>query len=61
MVSHLSISQLERKIGIRFKDKQLIEEALTYKSCAMEKGKDFFNERLEFLGDSILNASIVDY
>lgn len=52
---------LEKKIGIKFKNKDLLEEALTHKSFSMEKGHQLFNERLEFLGDSILNAAITEF
>lgn len=55
------LGEFEKRIGIHFKDKTLLEEALTHKSYAMERGGLAFNERLEFLGDSILNASITDY
>ena len=46
------------KIGYRFKDPELLTEALTHSSYANEHGHDGmklkFNERLEFLGDAIL-------
>ncbi|MCI8955719.1 MAG: ribonuclease III [Eubacterium sp.] len=49
-------SRLENKIGYTFKDKQLLMNALTHTSFANEhkakKMKD--NERLEFLGDAVL-------
>ncbi len=54
-----NISILEEKIGYVFKDKSLIETALTHSSYANEfraKGEDvMYNERLEFLGDSVLS------
>ncbi len=48
---------LEKKIGIVFKNKKLLKEALTHRSYLNENpsadsGRD--NERLEFLGDSVL-------
>lgn len=44
---------LEENIGYEFKDKRLLEEAITHTSYAHEHGtKDY--EKLEFLGDSIL-------
>ena len=49
------IDKLERKIGYQFKDNDLIHLALTHRSAA---GKH--NERLEFLGDSILSFVIAD-
>lgn len=42
-----------------FKSKSLLAEALTHKSYSVEKNKDkAHNERLEFLGDSLLNCII---
>jgi ribonuclease-3 len=48
---------LEKKIGVVFKNKDLLKEALTHRSYLNENpsagsGRD--NERLEFLGDSVL-------
>lgn len=49
---------LEERIGYVFKDKKLLQEALTHSShfCS-EKN----NERLEFLGDAVLELSISEY
>ncbi len=64
---HVSSSEntqlLETKIGYKFKKKSLIKEALTHKSFAKEKpeNSEFFNERLEFLGDAVLELIICDY
>lgn len=58
-----NIQLIETKIGYKFKKKSLIKEALTHKSFAKEKTEDtdFFNERLEFLGDAVLGLVICDY
>ena len=58
---HLSLEALEKHIGIRFRDKKFAEEALTHKSYAMERGAGTFNERLEFLGDSVLNTAVTHH
>lgn len=57
------ISILERKIGYSFKKQLLLEEAITHKSFAKEKGNvpGFFNERLEFLGDAVLGLIICEH
>lgn len=49
-------SELERALGYTFRDKSLLENALRHSSYANENRKDALgsNERLEFLGDSIL-------
>ena len=55
--------ELEKIIGYSFKDKQLLKKALTHSSYANEKklGKLGCNERLEFLGDAVLELVSSDY
>ncbi len=50
-------AQLEKRLGYTFKDKQLIIEALTHKSDK----KPYNNERLEFLGDAVLDLIVGEY
>jgi len=45
---------IEEVIGYRFKDQAILHEALTHKSFASEHRHARYNERLEFLGDSVL-------
>lgn len=53
---------LESKLGYTFQNPQLLENALTHSSCANEsRGKLQSNERLEFLGDSILGMVVADH
>ena len=60
--SPLGTAKLEKILGIKFKNTALLEEALTHKSYAMEQGGHVaFNERLEFLGDSVLSAAVAHY
>ena len=54
-------SNIEQIIGYCFKDKSLLKEALTHKSFAGEHRAALHNERLEFLGDSILGAIVANY
>jgi len=51
-----SLSSLEKTIKFNFKDKQLLKMALTHRSYLNEHPKEDLssNERLEFLGDAIL-------
>ncbi len=49
------IAFLEDGLGYTFNDKQILEEALCHSSFAHEYGLNYDNERLEFLGDSILS------
>ncbi|MBQ2678661.1 MAG: ribonuclease III [Firmicutes bacterium] len=57
------LSAFENTIGYIFKDKELIKLALTHSSYANEvKGaKKANNERLEFLGDAVLELGISEY
>ena len=57
------IEELERKISYVFDDKKYINWALTHSSYANEykKQKIVYNERLEFLGDSILGLIVSEY
>lgn len=48
-----TLSKLESRIGYIFVDNSLLEQAVTHRSYS-----DKNNERLEFLGDSILNFSV---
>jgi ribonuclease-3 len=51
-------SPLEDIIGYRFRDPERLKEALSHKSYASESRSAVYNERLEFLGDSILAAVV---
>ncbi|NPB05919.1 MAG: ribonuclease III [Aquificae bacterium] len=54
------LKELEEKVGYRFKNPRLLEEALTHISYAKENRVPYNYERLEFLGDSIVNYLLVD-
>jgi ribonuclease-3 len=58
-----SISLLEGIIGYNFKDRDVITTAITHSSYANErKAKHLkYNERIEFLGDSVLSLVISEY
>ncbi len=49
----MNFAELEKSIGYVFRNKNLLKNALTHKSYAYENKVDS-NEKLEFLGDSIL-------
>lgn len=51
---------LDRALGIRFRNAELRETALTHRSFAFEQDLDTTNERLEFLGDSVLGLVVTD-
>ena len=50
----MSLAELESSIGYKFKNKKLLDEAITHKSI----NSDFNNERLEFLGDSVISLVV---
>jgi ribonuclease-3 len=51
---------LEQALGYEFKDNKLIIEALTHRSHYHEFGDSSSNERLEFLGDTVLDLVITE-
>lgn len=57
------IKDLENAIGYRFKNIQLLQNALTHSSYANERWHNSLlsNERLEFLGDSVLGMLVAEY
>ncbi|MFZ5352600.1 MAG: ribonuclease III [Bacillota bacterium] len=56
------LKQVQEKIGYSFKDLSLLNTALTHSSYSGSKTEELeHNERLEFLGDSILNMTISLY
>lgn len=56
------ISELEEEICYKFKDRDLIVNALSHSSYANENKQPLgSNERLEFLGDSVLSVVVSEY
>ncbi len=57
------MTELETRLGHRFRDPSLLETALTHSSYANENkaAHCVCNERLEFLGDSVLGITVADY
>lgn len=54
------MKELEKKIGYKFKNQKLLKTALTHTSYAYEKNVQS-NEKLEYLGDSILEFISSEY
>ena len=54
------LESLDRALGVSFLDASLREAALTHRSHAFERGSTVTNERLEFLGDSVLGLIVTD-
>jgi ribonuclease-3 len=59
----IDFSQFERKTNIVFNDKKLLEQAFIHRSYINENtgSKLSHNERLEFLGDAVLELIVTDY
>ena len=53
----IGYQELEKRVGYAFENKQLIIEALTHKSYK----KPYNNERLEFLGDAVLDLIVGEF
>jgi ribonuclease III len=57
---HGAAADLEQRLGLTFKDASLLDLALTHRSYAYENDVVETNERMEFLGDAILNLCVTD-
>ena len=58
-----ALSVFESRIGITFKEKRLLEMAFTHRSFLNENrmpGREH-NERLEFLGDAVLELVVTEF
>ena len=56
-----NIHALEKKLTVYFNNKNLLITAITHSSYANQYKNIRFNERLEFLGDSVLQLTITEY
>ncbi len=61
MSNPTSLAGLEQVAGVRFKNKDLLYQALTHRSAVHERAKNGHNERLEFLGDAVLQLISTEY
>ena len=61
MKCDMKLQDLEVELQLNFKNKDLLRTAITHSSFANQKKKVEFNERLEFLGDSVLQLVISEY
>ena len=63
MADHKKLSVLEEKSGYRFRDRSKLIHALTHSSYSNEQHMDktACNERLEFLGDAVLELTTSEY
>lgn len=63
MRKKIDLGEFEEKIGIRFKDKNLLRQVFVHRSYLNENvGFDLdHNERLEFLGDAVLELAVTEH
>jgi ribonuclease-3 len=61
MIGRRAKSEIEEALGYRFRDRELLELALTHRSVANELGLPAHNERLEFLGDAVLGLVAAEW
>ena len=59
----INFADFEKKVGVSFKDKNLLMQAFIHRSYINENGgiKLSHNERLEFLGDAVLELIVTDF
>ncbi len=56
-----SLVGLEKATGVHFRDKDLLCQALTHRSAVHESGRAAHNERMEFLGDAVLQLIATEH
>ena len=61
MIEKSKFAKLEDLIGYKFKQKSYLQTALTHSSYVNEHKSSKDNERLEFLGDSVLSLIVSNY
>ncbi|MBP6912396.1 MAG: ribonuclease III [Candidatus Pacebacteria bacterium] len=59
----IDFSAFEKQLGVKFKNKDLLTQAFTHRSYVNENSNlaHGHNERLEFLGDAVLELIVTDY
>ncbi|MBR2509884.1 MAG: ribonuclease III [Lentisphaeria bacterium] len=55
------IEKLKLILNYHFNDRSLLKTALTHRSFAVENNLDYDNQRLEFLGDAVLEIILTEY
>ncbi|MCI6276107.1 MAG: ribonuclease III [Clostridium sp.] len=61
MCIYNNVDEFEKVLNVNFSNKEYLETALTHSSYANQHKNIKFNERLEFLGDSVLQLSVTEY
>lgn len=61
MTEEKEIAKFKYQINYDFANKELLKEALTHRSYAVERGLKYDNQRLEFLGDAVIEILLTEY
>jgi ribonuclease-3 len=61
LASPTGLDQLEERLGVAFNDRDVLLRSLAHRSWCAENGEPESNERLEFLGDSVLGLVVTHY
>jgi ribonuclease-3 len=61
MLGIRATTPFEKRLGHRFRHRDLLELALTHRSHANERGRDEHYERLEYLGDAVLGLVTAEW
>ncbi len=56
-----NLAELEAVLGVRFTDRTLLRRAVTHHTCCPETAIHDSYDTLEFLGDAIISAHVVEY
>jgi ribonuclease-3 len=56
-----SFTTLEKAIGVKFRNREILLQALVHRSAVRESAKHGHNERLEFLGDAVLELATTEF
>ena len=60
-MNNFNLSNVEKNLKINFNNKRIIQTAFTHSSYAKQFKESQYNERLEVLGDSVLQLTITEY
>ena len=56
-----NLTELEALLGVKFSDRSLLQRAVTHHTCCPETAIHDSYDTLEFLGDAIISAHVVEY
>ena len=60
-MNNFNLSEVEKTLGLKFTNPNYIKIAFTHSSYAKQYRDSEYNERLEFLGDSVLQLTITEF